>query len=453
MRLGRGGFTLPLAVVAVIAMGIIAVGAYGLARAQVRAILWESRTLQAQAIAEAGLEDALNNVARNASWKAGYPSPKYFAGGYYTVRVSTDPAPTITSTGYARSIPGLGRASRTVQAQAKLDGFYDFANSTFTMNWYAVAYNSNVNDKPTCNIVEMQSLSSTSAPSKGCIYGLYVLGNDKVFIASSAVNPIHWSGDAAYAEPTSTAPFADAVKGKVVLAASRVTVPNWEEDPDNPGLYLTQNDNNATRISPFSAYNATTGILSVTSGDVELSSGTFYFKGIVVASSRTLFIQLDRTDQAANIYLEGNLSVAYQGRIDTTRGTNNKDDCGIGTNEDNGGCKACNVHIYGRGGGTMILEGYDVTCTNKLGTGGGNGACKGENFTYLDIYAPEDEIVIKQRFLGRVVGKKVDIISPYPIDSNNTRNYPVYFFDTKCGYAASQGVRWVSGTWNASYKK
>jgi len=439
----RRGAALPAAVLVVLGFAVAIAGAYGLVRVQVRETVYQVRLAQAQAIAEAGLEAALNQVARTSSWKTGY-NQRAFAGGYFTVSLSTDLAPIVTATGYSAAVPVMGRAARTVKAQADLDGFYDFSNSTFTMNWYATAYDSDSDDTPACTNTQMQSISSVSALSNtGCRYGLYAHANTKVTIASSTTNPIHWGGDVAYAEPTSTAPYSSAVKGRVLLAASSVTVSNWEEDLDYPGLYLTQNDNNATRISPFAAYSTTTKILSVTAGDVTLASGTFHFKGIVVASSRTLFIQLSRTDQAVNIYLEGNMTVAHMGMIDSREDTGGNNDCGRGTTVGNGGCKACNIHIYGRGGGTITLAGY-----NTAASGTGKGVRATENITYLDIYAPEDAVVIRQRFLGRVIGRQVDILNPYP---GNTR--PIFFFDKKCGYAASEGVRWVRGSWSESYYK
>lgn len=408
MRAGRGA-ALPAAVLAVLAFAVVIAGSYGLMRVQVRETSYQVRQAQAQAIAEAGLEDALNKVMLASNWKTGYPQ-KNFAGGYYTVSVSTDLAPWITSTGYSASIPIMGRAARTVKAQALFDGLFNFANSTFTVNWRMMGFDSSVDRTPTCRI-------TTTIPGSGCVFGAHVAANATVATSGSA---LRIQGDALYATAASTAPAASTVAGKVSLAPSSYTVLVEDGAP-----YLTQNDNNASRINPFSAYNPATMILSVnpTTGDVALSSGTYYFKGINV-TSKTLNINLSSKDYAVSIYLAGNLFVSPDGQIDssnycTTNG---------------GGCKAYNVHIYGQGGGSMTLSGYNAV---------GNQ----DNITYLDLYAPRDNVVINQRMLGRAVGENVKILNPY----GGGNNRPVFFFDLQFGFTQSTGVRWVSGSWSESY--
>lgn len=404
------GASFPVALLAVLGMAIMVVGSYALIRMQVRESLYQVRSAQAQAIAEAGLEDALNKVLLTPSWKTGY-SNKPFAGGYYVVSVSTDQDPWITSTGYSAVMPILGRAARTVQARALFDGFFNFAATTFTVNWPITAYDSSIDRTPTCR--------TNNLNANGCKFGAHVLGNISVVTGGSS---LRINGDALYAEETSTAPAQATVAGLVTLLASSATVPIEDGSP-----YLTVNDNDAAHISNFSvAYDTNTMILYVStrSGNVTISSGTYYFKGLYIVGAGNqnvrLTVDLNNTSQAVNIYLAGNLVTNARGYIDSN--------CGP--------CRPYNVHVYGQGGGTMTLTGY--TAVNNANSS-----------TQIDLFCPEDDIVINQRFLGRAVGRKVTISNPY----GNGNNRPIFFFDTQFGFSQVDGVRWVSGSWSESYYK
>lgn len=415
----RDGFSLPISLVIVLIAGLLAAAAYSLMRAQTRETLYQSRLAQAQAIAEAGLEDALLQLSKNLSWKTGF-SQKAFVGGYYTVTVSTDDTnPWVESTGYGPAITGFGRAARTVRAQANIEGFTNFA-STFTVNWAMTAFDSSIDRTPTCQISNMAA--------NGCSFGADVFANNTIVTAAGAVRI---NGNAHYANPASTAPAASTVSGTISVAASSSTV-----DIVDGSAFLANNDNEGVnRIVPSAAYSTTTMILTVSpatddsNGRVTLSSGTYYFKGINVTSS-SLRIDLNTSDEIATIYLAGRLFVSPKGGIDSN------DHCTV----NGGGCKAYNVHIYGQGGSTMTLSGYDNT---------GYGAGNTDNLTYLDLYCPEDAVTINQRLLGRAVGKTVTITNPY--GGSNKR--PIFFFDRQFGYSQATGAKWVSGSWSKSYIK
>ena len=408
------GAALPAAVLAVLGFAVVIAGSYALLRVQARMTVYEARQAQAQAIAEAGLDDGLNKVKLTSNWKTAYS--KNFAGGSYTVSFSTDQAPWVTSTGYSVPIPIMGRAARTVKAQAARSGFMNFSASTFTVNWGMTAYDSNTTAgrTPSCKLSAMDS--------NGCQFGAHVLANTAVITAAGA---IRINGDAIYATKTSTPPAATTIAGSVSLALTTSTAAI-----EDGSAFLASNDNNAAHISPFTAYNTTTMILTVNPaiGNVTLSSGTYYFKGINV-SSAILKIDLNNPTDVATIYLAGNLFVSPQGSIDSS----------LHCIASGGGCRAYNVHIYGQGGGTMTVSGY--TAVSKT-----------DNKTYIDLYCPADDIIINQRVLGRVVGQTVRILNPYGAGGVA---YPTFFFDVNFGVIPGESAngRWVRGSWSESYYK
>lgn len=400
----RGG-TLPVALLCVLVFAFLAATSVALMRAQVRETLYEARLAQAHAIAEAGIEEALNKLTLAPSWRDGWVE-RPFGGGAYTVTLSTDAAPWVESTGYAAAIPGLGRPARTIRAQAVFDGFYNFADSTFTVTWQTTAFDSAVDYSPTC--------ASNKMTSNGCRSGDHVWANTAVVTTPGDIR-IH--GDATYATATSTPPAASTVSGEVRLAASSVTVPVEDGTP-----YVAVNDNGRL---PASAYDSSTKRLHVTSTmTVTLSSGVYHLRGI--SSSGTINVSLGDPSEELAIYLDGDLWVGgARGRIASNNG------CG----GNGGGCRAYNVHVYGQeAGGTVWLGGFEQTAKN-------------ENETYLDVFCPRHEVTLNQRLLGRLVGRSVRVQNPY----GGGNKYPVFFFDLQFGFASSDGVRWARGSWSEDY--
>lgn len=402
------GFTLPTTMMVLLAMAIIVAGGYALTRVQVRETVYQMRSAQAQEIAQAGLEDALNQISLKPSWKTGYPR-KNFAGGYYTVTCSTDVVNRwVTSTGYSAPIASFGRAARTVVAQSISDGFYNFADSTFTVNWAMTSFDSVIDRTPTCKTSNMNT--------SGCLTGPALWANTKVATAAGAIRV---NGDVTYATRSSTAPAQSTISGLINVEDSTTTVEIEDGTP-----YIAANDNLSTgHIVPAAAYSTTTMILTVNpttddaNGRVTITSGTYYFRGINVTSA-TLRIRMNSGDEVF-IYLDGDLYVSPNGQIDSNQTR-----------------YACDQHIYGQGGHTITLSGYTAV---------GNTS----NTTYIDIYAPQDKIVLNQRMLGRLIGDSVTINNPY----GGSNKYPVFFFDVQCGYAQDNGTRWVLGTWSQSYWK
>jgi hypothetical protein len=113
---GERGATLVLNLMAMAAFALMAVAVYASSSALARGTANDMRQQQALATAEAGLEDALQSLYRNAEWRTGY-STKTFGTGYYNVSLSTDTPPRVTVTGYSASVPFYGRAARTISVQ------------------------------------------------------------------------------------------------------------------------------------------------------------------------------------------------------------------------------------------------------------------------------------------------------------------------------------------------
>lgn len=120
-RLPRGrrrerGATLVLNLLAMAAFALLAVAVFASGDALARGTGYDTRQAEALSTAEAGMEDAMQTLYRNADWRTGFSS-KTFGAGFYTVSLTTDTPPYITSTGYSRSVPFYGRAVRTVSAR------------------------------------------------------------------------------------------------------------------------------------------------------------------------------------------------------------------------------------------------------------------------------------------------------------------------------------------------
>ena len=116
MSTSERGAGLVLSLMTLAVLGLLSVTVYQMARSLVRESVYQLRQTQAQAIAEAGLEDALQQLRRNEGWRAGF-NRKPFAQGTYTVRISTGSPPWVTSTGYSKPIFLLGPAVKSVRVQ------------------------------------------------------------------------------------------------------------------------------------------------------------------------------------------------------------------------------------------------------------------------------------------------------------------------------------------------
>ncbi len=343
----RRGASTSLALVVILISGI-AMGAYtAMLRSQAREGVFRRRAAEAQAYAETGLEDALYQVMQDPTWRVGFTN-KPIGTGYYTVTLSTDKNPWVYSHGYSRSVVKLGRAHRTVRAQALLtSGLGNFADKTFTVNGVVDSYDSLVNATPT-------TFTSSST----------VWSNGKV---ATLIGAVRIKGAATYI--VAPAPDASTVSGAIKIGASTRTISVTDGTP-----YLTANNNGS--INPGGVYNATTMVVTIaTSGasaSASMPAGTYYLKGLYVYGD----LKINCSNADTIIYLAGTMHVgASKGRIFPGTG--------------------CNypkfIVFYGQGGNRWTLSSTNAALTKAV------------------ISAPNDEVVLDQGFYGKILASTVTV--------------------------------------------
>jgi Tfp pilus assembly protein PilX len=278
----ENGTTLVISLVALVVVSILMAGIYSVTRAMVRESVYQMKLAQAQAIAEAGLEDALLQLRLNPDWRTGFTN-KTFGSGAYTVTVSTDTAPWITSKGSSGSIALLGPAHATVRAQAQvatvclnLSG-----SSKLSISAAVDAYDSSVNTSPTT-----------------FSFGANVCSNDKIQIQKNQGYAVN--GDAYYFQ--GPAPDNTTVLGTIYQSTFTRTVPSHD------GSAFVTSNNNLTGISPITYYNAGTKQLTIPAGfTVTLAPGNYYLNGLTVNSGATLVA--NNAAGPVTIYLNGDLDL------------------------------------------------------------------------------------------------------------------------------------------------
>lgn len=263
---GTRGSGLILSLIALTAFSMMAVVVYRVTRAQVRESLQLKRQTQAQALAEAGLEVALNQLYANQAWTAGYTKAA-FGDGSFTVAVSTDVPPWITVTGFSAPIPGFGSVVRSVQARAAYSvstGAVAGAGSGYAMmaNTEAASYGT------------VNSYSSTINPNPIAFdSNAHVWSNGTVITSAGAVRI---NGNAYYR--SGTAPSAATVSGSVVKSTYTQTLP-----ASTPCAAIKLANNNTTGLSPQSYYNPSTKDVTVPAGmTATLAPGNYYFRRLTV---------------------------------------------------------------------------------------------------------------------------------------------------------------------------
>lgn len=260
------GSGLILSLLALTTFSLLAVLVYRVTRTQVRESLQLVRQAQAQAIAEAGLEVALDRLRADQAWNAGYVNAP-FGGGSFTVAVSADAPPWISVTGYSAPIPGFGGAVRSVRAQADYSlstsaasgsgGGYAMMAQTEAASYGAVdSYNSAVNPDPT--VFEANANVWSNATVITSVGGVRIRGN-----------AYYYSG---------TAPNAATVSGSVVRSTYTQAVPSA-----NPCAAIRTANDNATGLSPQSYYTPSRRDVTVPAGGTAvLQPGNYYFRRLVV---------------------------------------------------------------------------------------------------------------------------------------------------------------------------
>jgi hypothetical protein len=152
-RAGSSGSTLVLNVFVMAVFAMMAVIVYKSAKSMVGEAVYYERSAQALSIAEAGIEDALHSLYSTATWRTGFTN-KSFAGGYYTVTVTSDSATTllVMSSGYSPSFLYLGRAVKTVSLDVLFVSSTNPTNaavsSNLTVNGVVNAYDPRISLTP-----------------------------------------------------------------------------------------------------------------------------------------------------------------------------------------------------------------------------------------------------------------------------------------------------------------
>lgn len=203
-----------LNLMAVAVFSLLASVVYVAARTQSRAALNDIRQAQALAIAEAGMEDAMRMLYVNSAWTTGFSS-KAFANGFYSVSLSTDVPPRVTSTGYSPSTFLLGRAVRTVSAQ-----------TVFTPG--ACPYALFADDIVIDGKLDAYDPTTTLQPCSTCFTtGANTWANDNMTIGGAACPPTRLRGVASIGGGNALSGSAACAESGVVNSTESKTLPNW----------------------------------------------------------------------------------------------------------------------------------------------------------------------------------------------------------------------------------
>jgi hypothetical protein len=276
---------------AVVMMGV---SLYTSTHAMIQESVYQKRLVQAQAIAEAGLEDALLQLRLNPHWRTGF-AQKPFAGGSYTVTLSTASSPLMTSRGVSTTIAIIGPARAMVQAQGVLTKFTCtmFSNNNATLNGFLDAYDSSV---------------STTPASFG--FGGHLCSNNQVTVQNHGAVSVHMDVDYF----TTPAPGAALIEGAVTKATFTYVIPTHDGTP-----FVNTNDNGKLPL-PF--YIAATKTLNVTANNtVLMPNGTYYFNSLTVNGN----LVVNTTTAPVVVYLNTNftlpnLALGHNGEITNVSG-------------------------------------------------------------------------------------------------------------------------------------
>ncbi|MBI4369118.1 MAG: hypothetical protein HY547_02695 [Elusimicrobia bacterium] len=286
------GVSLVMSLVALALFSLMALTINQVSRSQARESIHVMRQAQAQAIAEAGIENALYELLQNPTWRDGFQD-KPFAGGTYTVSLSTDSVPWITSTGYSPRIAVFGPRVKTVRARSHIRKKSPIpcpghqAQSLFAAEGLIAAYD-----------------SAADPDAADFLFGGHVWSNGEITTPTTGSN-ILIRGDACY--QTGASPQARRIQGSVGQSTYSLVLASHD------GSAFKDKNDNLTGLSPQSVYDTETQEIFVPSGQTALlKPGVYYFKKIAVEGTLTA----DTADGTITIYLAENLeSPSGNGRI------------------------------------------------------------------------------------------------------------------------------------------
>lgn len=267
-----------LSLVALTVVSILAVGVYSVTRAMVRESVYQLRLAQAQALAEAGMENALLQLRLTPGWRAGY-TDKAFGGGSYTVTFSTTTSLWITSRGASGSLPLLGTTRSSVSALAQITRpCTTLSNRDATLDGFIDSYDSSV---------------STSPASFG--FGGHFCSNDGVSVLSRSSPSLHMDVDY-FGSP---APAASTVEGTIARSTYTTALPAHDGS-----AYASANDNGKL---PGAYYTAGSKRLAIPSNvAVTITSGTYYLNTLTVNGN----LRVDPSLGPVTLYMNGNLTLS-----------------------------------------------------------------------------------------------------------------------------------------------
>jgi hypothetical protein len=278
-RRSERGTGIILALLVLAAFAILMVMVWNLARELTRESLFEKRVAQAQTIAEAGMEDALHSLYIHPAWSKGFTN-KAFAGGTYTVTVSTDNPPWITSKGYSEAIPRFGTAVRTVKARLLIDKAATqgtVAGTKYTVDGVVNSYDSSVSTNP--------ASFGSAAPVWSNATMAETAGTDDIF-----GNATYYSG---------TAPKSTEVTGTITKSTYTIALSSQSGTE-----YATVNDN-LTGFTPQSDYTAATQDITIAAATTAtLEPGVYYFGAVVVNGT----LNVNTATGTVTVFLTGNLN-------------------------------------------------------------------------------------------------------------------------------------------------
>jgi hypothetical protein len=284
-----------MSLVCMAVFAILAAATYRLARAQTVESIFFMRSAQAQAIAEAGLEDALCNLRQSPAWNAGF-NQKPFAGGFYTVTVGTGTPVTLLSRGYSAPIAIIGRAHRYAGGTVSFSGsnkalnpgFASLSQSIFKVDGFMDAYDSTIDLNPT---------------TFG--FGANIWSNAQVNVKDAS--GIKVRGSVVYQQGASPKPAA--IEGSVALATYTYTLPFHDGS-----AYVNSNNNAA--ISPASVYNASKKLLTVGVGvTAAMAPGNYYLNGMTVDGTLQVNASSAGYPGALNFYGQSRITISLSNTV------------------------------------------------------------------------------------------------------------------------------------------
>lgn len=286
--LRRRGSSLVLNLFALALFASLAVIVAAGTKSQIKATIFVERQAQAQAIAEAGLEDARHSLAINSSWRTGFTA-KSFAGGTYTVTLTTGNSTTITSTGYSASMLLIGAAVKTVSM---------VATSTITAGCpYALQAN---NSMTISGKVDAYDPTSSLTPCSTCfIAGADVWNNTNIDMSGGATCPPVRIRGVAYMGGSGTLSSAACAESGTSSTAGTLTIAPSTCSGCTTSIDLSNVPANSTITLTAGSYVTTGG-----GGKIKLNAGSV--------------LNVNTSSGAVKIAFNGNVDTAATSQINNT---------------------------------------------------------------------------------------------------------------------------------------